>query len=320
MAVCTELAGQSTARALPSCVADVLGPAASVQEAEAFTRRLARSHYENFMVVSRLLPQHLRQDFCNVYAFCRTADDLGDELGDCSASLSSLAQLRQQTLDCYSGKIRSGLFMALSGTISRHKIPVDPFLDLISAFEQDQRVSRYATFEQLLDYCRRSANPVGRLVLYMCGYSDDARQRLSDQTCTALQLANFWQDVQRDLGELDRIYIPADSMRQFEVTEEQLRQGRCDQHYRDLIRFEVDRAESLFDRGAGLLPLLDPAVRSQIALFEKGGRAILQAIRNQDYDTLSRRPTLSFWQKTGLLLNVLGAKIVHGSQMGRAPS
>jgi squalene synthase HpnC len=302
-------AGQTARADLPHDAAMALAPSRSVAEAEEFTRRLARSHYENFSVVSVLLPKRLRQDFCNVYAFCRVADDLGDEIHDPARALAELDHLKEMTHACYAGEIGTVLFSALGATIKRHDIPIQPFLDLIDAFQQDQRVTRYETFDQLSDYCRRSADPVGRIVLYMCGHRDEQRQHLSDLTCSALQLANFWQDVRRDLIELDRIYLPAESMQKFGVTEQQLREGQCDQNYRDLIRFEVDRTAEMFDRGEALIPLLDPSVRGHIALFGKGGRAILQAIRDRDYDTLSDRPSLSGWQKGRLILSAVGAKL-----------
>jgi squalene synthase HpnC len=278
-----------------------------VAAAEVQTRRLTHGHYENFSVVSLLLPRHLRQDFCNVYAFCRVADDLGDETGDRALSLKLLADFRRQTLECFAGRATTTVFMALWGTIKRHDLPPEPFLDLIDAFEQDQRVGRYETFEQVLDYCRRSANPVGRLVLYLCGYRDERRQLLSDQTCSALQLANFWQDVRRDILDRDRIYIPRDSMARFGVTEEQIAQGRCDENYRKLIRFEVDRTAAMFREGEQLLPMLRPAIRMQISLFGKGGRSVLASIRRANYDTLSRRPVLNKWQKGGLIASTLAA-------------
>jgi squalene synthase HpnC len=281
--------------------------ASDVSDALVQTRRLAASHYENFSVVSMLLPRHLRQDFCNIYAFCRVADDLGDEAGDAQESLRLLANFRKQTLECFAGSARTTVFVALTGTIQRHQLPIEPFLDLIDAFEQDQRVLRYQSFEQVVDYCRRSADPVGRLVLYLCGYRDAERQALSDKTCTALQLANFWQDVRRDILDRDRIYIPRDSMDRFGVSEQQIRDGRCDDNFRKLIRFEVDRTAELFDRGEALLPMLCPSVRMQIALFGKGGRAVLDSIRRQNYDTLSHRPTLSRWQKGKLIVATLAA-------------
>jgi squalene synthase HpnC len=281
--------------------------ASDARAAQRQTRRLAGNHYENFSVVSLLLPRHLRQDFCNVYAFCRVADDLGDETGDRDESLRLLADFRNQTLDCFAGRAATPVFVALSRTIERHQLPSQPFLDLINAFEQDQRILRYDTYAQLLDYCRRSANPVGRLVLYLCGYRDEHRQLLSDQTCTALQLANFWQDVRRDILERDRIYLPRDSMDRFGVTEDQITRGQCDDNFCSLIRFEVNRTAEMFDRGAALLPLLRPSVRMQVSLFGKGGRAVLAAIRRQNYDTLSRRPALSKWQKGGLVFSTLAA-------------
>jgi squalene synthase HpnC len=291
--------------ALPPTARAVLGSAADPTTAEAATRRLAHSQYENFSVVSVLLPKHLRQDFCNVYAFCRVADDLGDEVGDRAASLNLLEWFGQLTRECHAGRADTSLFVALAQTIRKYDIPLQPFLDLIDAFEQDQRVVRYDTFDQVIEYCRRSADPVGRLVLYMSGYRDDQRQRLSDRICTGLQLVNFWQDVRRDIVERDRIYLPRDAMKRFGVSEEQIRAGRCDDAYRQLIRFEVDRAERLFDEGEALLPLLDRSVRPQITLFSKGGRAIIAAIRRQNYDTLTSRPRLSKAQKAKLVLRTL---------------
>jgi squalene synthase HpnC len=296
---------------LPQTVRMAFAPAGDAHLAELFTWNLAHTHYENFSVVSALLPRRLRQDFCNIYAFCRIADDLGDEVPDKQQSLRLLARFRDQTVDLFAGRVSSIVFAALEATVSRHQIPIDPFLDLIDAFEQDQRVDRYETYQQLRDYCRRSADPVGRLVLYMSGYRDPQRQQLSDCTCTALQLANFWQDVRRDLTDRNRIYLPRETMDQFHVTESQLKGGLCDDNYRRCIRFEVDRAAELFDQGEALLPLLDEQVRSQVALFGQGGRAILQAIRRSDYDTLSSRPVLSRWQKGQLVLRAMAGKLMQ---------
>jgi squalene synthase HpnC len=293
----------------PSARALLLARAADLPEALTSTRQLAHSHYENFSVVSVLLPRRLRQDFCNVYAFCRVADDLGDEVGDRARSLALLTWFGELTRECYAGRSEAALFVALADTIRRHDVPIQPFLDLIDAFEQDQRVIRYQTFEQVLDYCRRSADPVGRLVLYLCGYRDEGRQHLADKICTGLQLVNFWQDVRRDIVERDRIYLPAESMERFGVSEAQIREGHCDQNYQRLIQFEVDRAERFFDEGAALLPLLDASVRPQISLFSKGGRAIIAAIRRQGYDTLSRRPRLNRWQKGKLVLAAMAGAV-----------
>jgi squalene synthase HpnC len=295
-------------------IAAALSPATDPADAERRTRVLAHAHYENFSVVSLLLPRHLRQDFCNVYAFCRVADDLGDELGDPRASTAALASLRERLLACHAGEADTVLFVALRETLRRHAIPPGPFLDLIGAFEQDQHVTRYDTFEQLSDYCRRSANPVGRLVLYLAGYRDAERQRLSDATCTALQLANFWQDVRRDFIDRERIYLPSDDMRRFGVSEADLRAGidagRCGAAFAALVEFQVARTAALFDEGDALLPLLDPAVRGQVALYGKGGRLVLDAIRAQGYDTLARRPALGRWQKGRLVLSVLTSRLM----------
>lgn len=298
---------------LPPRVAALLRPATDPVADGQYAAELARGHYENFSVISFLLPRRLRQDFCNVYGFCRTADDLGDELGSTELSTRALGWLREQTLLMYDGRTPTALFSALSRTVRRYDIPPAPFLDLIDAFEQDQRVTRYETFDQVLDYCRRSANPVGRLVLYLCGYRDAQRQELSDQTCSALQLANFWQDVASDLRDRDRIYLPRESMARFAVSEAQIAQGRFDSHYRDLLKFEVDRAQAMFDAGDALLPLLDDSIRPQVSLFARGGRAILTAIRRLDYDTLSRRPVVSRLQKAGLMVR---AALAGLRQMG----
>ncbi|MGC8624451.1 MAG: squalene synthase HpnC [Phycisphaerae bacterium] len=294
----------------PPTVHWAFAPLTDITAARQYTWRLAHEHYENFTVVSLLAPKALRQDFCNIYAFCRTADDLGDEVGNKQLALQYLADFRRQTEECYSGKPRTAVFTALSETIGRYDIPKQPFLDLISAFEQDQRLNRYETFEQVVDYCKRSADPVGRLVLYLAGYRDPQRQTLSDKTCTALQLANFWQDVRRDILQRDRIYLPAESRRQFKVDEEQIRSGRCDDHYRALLKFEVDRCQTLFNEGHALLPLIHRQLRSQISLFSRGGEAILAAIRQQNYDTLSQRPVLSKTRKLGLMGRALVAALV----------
>ncbi len=291
----------------PVTVKMAMTPMSDPEAAARYTWELAHKHYENFTVVSRLVPKDLRQDFCNIYAFCRTADDLGDEVSDKAAALAGLEDFRNQTLACYDNKATTAVFCALRRTVQRHDIPIKPFLDLIDAFMQDQRMNRYQSFDQVLDYCRRSADPVGRLVLYLGGYRDAQRQAYSDKICSALQLANFWQDVRSDIVRRDRIYLPMDSMQRFSVTEEQIIAGRCDDNYRRLLRFEVDRAEAMFIEGRALLPLIRPSLRMQISLFGRGGMAILQAIRNLNYDTLATRPTLSKWQKIGLMTRVAGA-------------
>ena len=274
-----------------------------IRKAFAHTAQIA-GHYENFTVVSLLLPAALKPHFYNVYAFCRHADDLADEIGDPQESLRRLEELKIDVGRMYGATPENLILVALQQTVRRFAIPAEEFVQLIDAFEQDQRITRYQTYGQLVDYCRRSANPVGHLVLYLCGYGDAERQQLSDHTCTALQLANFWQDVASDLTR-GRIYIPAEDMARFGVTEQDIVDRRFGPSYARLMQFEVDRAEELFVKGEGLLPLLRRRVRTDVALYGRGGRAILEAIRREGYDTLNHRPTISKWKKFSLLLRYL---------------
>jgi squalene synthase HpnC len=270
-------------------------------EAEAYTRWLATHHYENFQVVSFLLPKRLHQDFYNVYAYCRWADDLGDEMGDRQESLRLLAWWREQLEAMYAGEAAHPVFVALRGTVARHSIPQQPFADLIRAFEQDQTVTRYAAWEDVYAYCRYSANPVGRLVLYLCGYSDAERQRLSDATCTALQLANFWQDVAVDL-EKNRVYIPLEVLGRHHYTIEDLYARRMTPAFREVMREVVARARELFVAGLPLSSMVDRRLALDIDLFSRGGLRVLDKIAEQDYDVLSRRPAISKAERVRLLL------------------
>ena len=276
----------------------------SLADSLRYTRWLARRHYENFTVVSWLLPRRLRQDLYNVYSFCRWADDLGDELGAPDLSLRSLEWWRQQLLQMYGGEVRHPVFVALRQTALRHAIPSQPFLDLISAFEQDQSLTRYQSYQQLLDYCARSANPVGRLVLRLCGYTDPERVRLSDATCTALQLANFWQDVARDLDK-DRVYIPLEDMRAHGYRLEDLEQRRSNRNFHRLMRDLVNRAHMLFLQGLPLAEMVSRRLAVDLELFSRGGLAILEKIRRQDYDVLHRRPVLTAGDRLLLLGRVV---------------
>lgn len=274
-----------------------------IRKAFAHTAELAR-HYENFTVVSWLLPRTLRQHFINVYAFCRHADDLADESGSAERAQQFLAELRADVQRMYDGEPRDLIQVALQQTVLRFDIPPDPFLKLIDAFVQDQRISRYETYEQVLDYCRRSADPVGHLVLYLCGYCDGERQRLADFTCTGLQLANFWQDVGNDVGR-GRIYIPREDMSRFGVREQDILGKRFTPEFARMMEFEVQRTVELFDRGEALLPLVDKRVRTDVALYGRGGRAILAAIRRIGYNTLEHRPSIGRGTKLGLLARYL---------------
>lgn len=272
-------------------------------KAFAHTAEMAR-HYENFTVVSWLLPRSLRPHFYNVYAFCRHADDLADEIADSQESLRLLNELAEDVGRMYGGRPNNLILQALQATVRQFDIPAEPFLKLIDAFVQDQRVKRYESFSDLRDYCRRSADPVGHLVLYLCGYGDEHRQGLADFTCTALQLANFWQDVSNDLDR-GRIYVPLEDLRRFGVSEQQVVDRRFDPAFANLMRFELERTESLFRQGEALLPLVRRRVRTDLALYGRGGRAILQSIRDIGYNTLQHRPTLSRMNKLSLLLGYL---------------
>ncbi len=278
--------------------------APSEAEAREYCRQLARSHYENFSVASWFLPQGLRQHFFNVYAYCRISDDLGDEVGDSAASLQLLDQWEAELDACYSGPHSQGprhpVFVALAETVRRCEIPKHEFVDLLTAFRQDQKITRYETFNDLLGYCRYSANPVGHLVLYICGYHDSERQLLSDYTCTALQLANFWQDVSADFAK-GRIYLPLEDLRRFGVREEEIRDGENTAAFRAMIRFEVERAREWFTQGLPLIAKVDRALALDIELFSRGGQEILSAIERQNYAVLGRRPAISKTRKLALV-------------------
>jgi squalene synthase HpnC len=280
---------------------DALRHAYTADEARTYTRWLATHHYENFHVVSFLLPKRLHQDFYNVYAYCRWADDLGDEIGDTRESLRLLEWWRGELDAMYAGRATHPVFVALRATVEQYRIPREPFASLIDAFVQDQTVTRYPNWEALFGYCRNSANPVGRLVLYLCGYSDAARQRLSDSTCTALQLANFWQDIIVDL-EKNRVYIPLDIIERRGYSVEELFARRLTPAFREVMREVVDKARALFVEGLPLSRLVDRRLALDIDLFSRGGLRILEKIENQNYDVLRARPAVSKIERIWLLL------------------
>jgi squalene synthase HpnC len=273
-------------------------------EAEAYTRWLATHHYENFHVVSFLLPKRLHQDFYNVYAYCRWADDLADETGDRAESLRLLAWWRGELDAMYQGRATHPVLVALGPTVRRYAIPRQPFADLIEAFVQDQTVTRYRDWEHLFGYCRNSANPVGRLVLYLCGYADAERQRLSDATCTALQLANFWQDVGVDLAK-DRVYLPIQVMERHGCRVEDLLARRATPGFREAMREAVAKARDLFGEGLPLVRMVDRRLALDIDLFSRGGLRVLQKIERQGYDVLAARPAVTRAERVGLLVGSL---------------
>jgi squalene synthase HpnC len=285
--------------------------AVSQPEARAWCSRLARRHYENFSVATWFLPQRLRQHFYNVYAYCRVADDLADEVQDREQSLRLLDEWEGELDACYAGRPRHPVFVALAETVAHFDIPRQPFVDLLAAFRQDQYVRRYGTFDDLLGYCRCSANPVGRLVLYVCGYRDAERQMLSDYTCTALQLANFWQDVIPDYGK-GRIYLPLEDLERFGVAEAEIAERHFSPRFRELMKFEVQRTHRWFERGLPLASSVNSELAIDIELFTRGGQEILRAIERQGYDVLRRRPALSKRRKIMLLARAVSRKVMAG--------
>ncbi len=283
--------------------------APTLAEAKAYCERLARSHYENFSVATWFLPRRLRPHFYSVYAYCRISDDLGDETGDPRLSLRLLDEWEAELDACYEGRARHPVFVALAETIRQCEVPKAPFANLLKAFRQDQTVTRYETFEDLLGYCVNSANPVGHLVLYLCGYRDAERQRLSDFTCTALQLANFWQDVLVDYGK-GRIYLPLEDLRRFGVSEQEIAARRATPQFLSMMKFEVTRAREWFERGLPLAQNVDKELALDIELFSRGGQEILRAIERQDFDVLRSRPVISKSRKLSLVVRALMGKLL----------
>jgi squalene synthase HpnC len=283
--------------------------APTLAEAQAWCRRLTETHYENFHVASWFLPKRLRPHFHAIYAYCRVSDDLGDETGNQEQSLALLGLWGQELDACYRGETRHPVFVALAETIRACDIPKQPFADLLVAFRRDQSVVRMETMQDVLDYCHYSANPVGHLVLYVCGYRDEERLRLSDFTCTALQLANFWQDVSEDYAR-NRIYFPQEHMHRFGVNEAVIAESRFTPQFRELMRYEVDCAREMMEQGLPLIGLVDRALAIDLDLFSCGGLEILRAIEEQNYDVLKARPSISKSRKAALLVRALTGKFL----------
>ena len=301
--------GQAARRDPPAWQLTPLPADLSLPAAQAFCRRVAAAHYENFTVASRLVPAALRQDLANVYTYARWSDDLADESsGDAT---EQLATWREGLDRCLAGQPDHPVYVALADTIARRRLASEPFADLLDAFMQDQRQQRYADREQLLDYCRRSANPVGRIVLALADCRDDGRVALSDAICTGLQLVNFWQDVRRDRL-AGRVYLPAADMQRRGVTEAMLDARQAGPELIGLITDEVAWARSFFDRGQPLARTAPAVLRPAIGLFLAGGRGVAEAIEQAGFDTLSRRPTLSHRAKLGL-----AARAAAGMVRGR---
>jgi squalene synthase HpnC len=310
----------------------------TLRQSRRYCRRFARRHYENFTVLSRLLPRRLRQHVANVYAYCRWADDLADECSppecsppECSPhtpcadsgtrrvpptlsadsgtrrvpntdpprALALLAWWETQLRDCYRGRATHPVFIALRKTIEEFDVPADPFIDLLVAFRQDQQVARYETVEEVIEYCRWSANPVGRLVLYLGRCHTPERVRLADSICTGLQLANFCQDVARD-WDRGRIYLPQAACRRFGYDQSAFARRDPSDAFRQLLAAQVDQAEGWLRAGLPLAGKMPAGLRLPVALFAAGGLAVLEAIRRQNYDVWTKRPTVSRLEKLQL--------------------
>jgi squalene synthase HpnC len=277
----------------------------TVPQAFQFCERLARDHYENFPVASMLIPREKRPHICAIYSFARIADDFADEPGLTSAErVDSLAVWEEQLIDMYRGHTHHPVFVALQHTVDHFEIPTELFQRLLWAFRSDVRTHRYESFEEVLEYCDNSANPIGRLMLLLFNYRSETMMELSDSICTALQLTNFWQDVAVDL-EKDRVYIPMEDVREFGYSEEELLSKRCSQAFRDLMCYQVERTEQLFQEGMPLLSSVGRDLRTELKLTLKGGMRILKKIEQQKYDVLTRRPSLSMLDKTSILFSSL---------------
>ena len=270
-----------------------------------YCERLSRSHYENFPVGSVLIPKHLRKHFYSIYAFARIADDLADEgYGEEHVErerLELLEEWRLMLLESRAGRARHPVFVALAQTASEFDLPPALFEDLLSAFAQDVSVRRYQRFDQLLDYCRRSANPIGRLILLLFGYRDEQRHRWSDDICTALQLTNHWQDVAVDL-EKDRVYLPEEDLSRFDVSVDDLKRRDASSAFRSLMSFEVARARALFDRGKPLCTSVSGRLGLELRSVWLGGVRILERIEEIGYDVFANRPVITSRDKLKILL------------------
>ena len=293
--------------------------APTLAEARAWCQHLADTHYENFHVASWFLPKALRPHFHAIYAYCRVSDDLGDEVPDRAAALALLDLWGRELDACYEDTARHPVFVALAETIRVCSIPKEPFADLLVAFRQDQKITRFASMKEVIDYCRYSANPVGRLVLYACGEAGESVReenfRMSDATCSALQLANFWQDVSVDWKK-DRVYLPQDDMARFGVTDATIAAGVATPEFRALLKYEVGYARSRFTEGLPLISRVNRDLALDLDLFSRGGLEILKAIEHRNYDVLSARPAIAKTTKASLALRAVAGKLLPFLRLG----
>ncbi len=311
----------TSAQRLEGAPAAYLEPALrpTLPEARAWCKALAESHYENFHVATYFLPARLRPHFHAIYAYCRVSDDLGDEVADRSTALRLLQNWGDMLNECYDapGLSKHPVYVALRESIVACDLPRQPFADLLRAFRDDQTKTRFANMAELVDYSCYSANPVGSLVLYTCGYRDAELHELSGYTCTALQLANFWQDVGEDLQQRDRIYLPQDVLAKHNITEASLRAGQEEDGYRAAVHELVGETRAMLLQGAPLIDRVDRDLAATLRLFTEGGLAILRAIEQIGYNTLSRRPEVSKGAKLRLLLGAgLGKLGLHRGSKG----
>ncbi|MGA3285944.1 MAG: squalene synthase HpnC [Bacteroidota bacterium] len=273
----------------------------SWEEGFRYCEQIARSHYENFPIASWFVPKEIRKHIWAIYAFARIADDYADEPGYTLAErMDNLSQWGQYLDECYNGNPTHRVFAALAETVERFQIPVELFQDLLTAFRSDVTVKRYDTFEEVLEYCRNSANPIGRLVLLLFNYRSETMMELSDHICTGLQLTNFWQDISVDLQK-DRIYLPLEDLEEFGYSEQDLLHRRFNNYFRELMAFQVQRTAELFVAGKPLLSKVSKDLSLELKLTWNGGTRILQKIHKQDYNVLIQRPALSTLDKLGLL-------------------
>jgi hydroxysqualene synthase len=281
----------------------------SVDEAFAYCERMARDHYENFPVGSLLIPRDKRKYVYSIYAFARTADDFADEgYGEAgldeAGRLAALDDWERRLEASYRGEANHPVFIALAETAKELRLPIRLFRDLLSAFKQDVTKRRYANFDEVLDYCARSANPIGSLILLLFGHHEERMHKLSDSICTGLQLTNFWQDVSIDIRK-DRIYLAQDEMADFGVSVDDLRDGRSSDRTAALLRLQVERTRKLFEDGRRLPGMVKGRLAFELRLTWLGGMRILRRIEEQGYDTLRARPVITKWDKIALLLQSL---------------
>src|SRR5262245_29412491 len=280
----------------------------NVAESYDYCERITREHAEDFPVGSLLIPKNRRRHVYSIYAFARTADDIADEGYEgginTGGRLAALDEWEQKLEACYRGQASHPVFIALSVTAEELQLPLELFRDLLSAFRQDCVKRRYTNFDELLDYCARSANPIGRLILLLFDYRDERYHRLADEITTGLQLTNFWQDVAVDIMK-DRVYLPENEMTRFGVSSDDLRERRFNGSYAALLKFQVERTKAFFDRGSALPALLRGRIALEVRLTLLGGMRILEKIEERGYDTLNARPNLQRRDKIRLMVKLL---------------